>query len=158
EYIRITYDFPLAAAKAFAGLSETGKFKFVHISAKGYVQAQSSATLYEKTKARTEAALLEVAGTAPYISLSIFNVRPGYVDSPEYHLRPGFARQAVYYRLAPVLRKLAPGVVTPTDMLGRVWLDLAVGDGAALGGEDVIAEGRTLLCPAVRRMGSSPSM
>ncbi|KAJ7480936.1 hypothetical protein FB451DRAFT_1238804 [Mycena latifolia] len=155
EYIRITYDFPLAAAKAFAGLSETGKFNFVHISAKG---AQSSATLYGKTKARTEAALIEVAGTPPYTSLRIFNVRPGYVDSPEYHPRPGFARKAVYYGLAPVLRKLAPGVVTPTDTLARVCLDLAVGDGAALVGEDVIAGGRTLLCPAVRRMGSRPSM
>ncbi|KAJ7477629.1 hypothetical protein FB451DRAFT_1396587 [Mycena latifolia] len=67
-----------------------------------------------------------------YTSLCIFNVRPGYVDSPEFHPRPGFARKAVYYWLAPVLRALAPGVVTPTDMLARVYLELAVGDGAAL--------------------------
>ncbi|KAJ6556835.1 hypothetical protein DFH09DRAFT_987200 [Mycena vulgaris] len=152
EYIRITHDFPVAAAKAFAHLSQTGNFNFVHVSGKG---AESNATLYGKTKARTEMTLLGLPGTPTYSTLRIFNIRPGYVDSPEYHPRPGFARKAVYYGLAPVLRKLNPSIITPTDMLARVCVDLGLGDGRALMGDDIIAEGRTLLCGAVRRLGTA---
>jgi hypothetical protein len=79
------------------------------------------------------------------------------VDSPEYHPRPGFARKAVYYGLAPVLRKLKPSIVTPTDALAKVCVDLAIGDGMPLVGEDVIAEGQTLLCEGVRRRGTDLS-
>ncbi|KAJ7849610.1 hypothetical protein B0H13DRAFT_2088346 [Mycena leptocephala] len=154
EYVRITYGFPVAGAKAFAGLSKSGRFNFVHISGKG---AESHATLYGKTKARTETALLALPKDPPYAALRIFNVRPGYVDSPEYHPRPGFVRKAVYYGLAPVLRKLKPSIVTPTDALAKVCVDLAVGDGMPLVGEDVIAEGRTLLCEGVRRRGTDLS-
>jgi len=35
DYIRITYDYPLAAAKAFSTLSDTGKFNFVYVSGEG---------------------------------------------------------------------------------------------------------------------------
>lgn len=119
--------------------------------------AESHATLYGKTKARTETALLALPKDPPYAALRIFNVRPGYVDSPEYHPRPGFARKAVYYGLAPVLRKLKPSIVTPTDALAKVCVDLAVGDGMPLVGEDLIAEGRTLLCEGVRRRGTDLS-
>ncbi|KAJ7438924.1 hypothetical protein B0H11DRAFT_2293623 [Mycena galericulata] len=110
------------------------------------------------TKARTEKALLELSLTALYSSLRIFNVRPGYVDPPEYHSRPGLGRKIVYHGLAPVLRKIAPGQVTPTGLLSRVCLDLAVGDGRPLDGDDVLTGGRTLLPAAIRRLGNqSPS-
>jgi len=35
EYVRITHDYPLAAAKAFSSLSDTGKFNFVYVSGEG---------------------------------------------------------------------------------------------------------------------------
>jgi hypothetical protein len=35
EYIRITYDYPLAAAKSFSLLSNTGKFNYVYVSGEG---------------------------------------------------------------------------------------------------------------------------
>jgi len=37
EYIRITHDYPIAAAKAFSSLSNTRKFNFVYVSGEGYV-------------------------------------------------------------------------------------------------------------------------
>lgn len=117
--------------------------------------AESNATLYGKTKARTETTLLQLADEPQYTALRIFNVRPAYVDSPTYHTRPGLGRRIVYYGLAPVLRKLKPSMVTPTDVLSQVCVDLALGDGMPLLGEDVIAEGRTLLCDALRRLGTS---
>jgi hypothetical protein len=37
EYIRITHDFPLAAAQAFATLpTPGGRFNFVYVSGEGY--------------------------------------------------------------------------------------------------------------------------
>ncbi|KAF8181893.1 hypothetical protein K438DRAFT_2168237 [Mycena galopus ATCC 62051] len=151
EYIRITYDFPLAAAKAFSALSDTGKFIFVHVSGKG---AESGASLYGRTKARAENALLEIPNTPTYPKLRVFNVRPAYVDAPEYHTRPGIGRKLVYYGLAPLLRKWAPGQVTPTDLLSQVCVDLACGDGNPVKGADVMRNGRTLLPTAIRRLGS----
>ncbi|KAJ7610771.1 hypothetical protein FB45DRAFT_875534 [Roridomyces roridus] len=35
EYVRITYDYPLAAAKAFSTLSEKDHFNFVYVSGEG---------------------------------------------------------------------------------------------------------------------------
>jgi hypothetical protein len=35
EYIRITHDYPLAAAKSFSTLSNSGKFNFVYVSGEG---------------------------------------------------------------------------------------------------------------------------
>ena len=35
EYIRITHDYPLAAAKAFANLSGKSKFNFIYVSGEG---------------------------------------------------------------------------------------------------------------------------
>jgi len=35
EYVQITYDYPLAAAKAFSSLSNSGKFNFVYVSGEG---------------------------------------------------------------------------------------------------------------------------
>ncbi|KAJ6534880.1 hypothetical protein B0H19DRAFT_1271561 [Mycena capillaripes] len=151
EYTNITFGFSVAAAKAFAGLSQTSRFNFVHVSGKG---AERNATLYGRTKARTENALLELPLIPSYSTLRIFNVRPRYVDPPEYHPRPGMGRKIVYYGLAPVLHKLASGWVTPTAQPSRVCLDLAVGNGERLEGEDVLADGRTLLPAAIRRLGS----
>ncbi|KAF7336380.1 NAD(P)-bd-dom domain-containing protein [Mycena venus] len=152
EYIRITHDFPVAAAKAFAALSDTGKFNFVHVSGKG---AESNISLYGRTKALTETALLELPNIPTYSTLRVFNVRPAYVDAPEYQPRPGIGRRVVYYGLAPILRKLTPGLVTPTDVLSKVCVDLATGDGTPKPKEsaDVLADGRTLLPAAIRRFG-----
>ncbi|KAJ7081015.1 hypothetical protein C8R44DRAFT_906658 [Mycena epipterygia] len=105
EYVRITHGFPVA--EAFASLSGSAPFK-----------AESNVSLYGRTKARTEIALLALADDPRYSALlRVFNVRPAYVDA----LRPGggVARKVVYYGLAPVLRRLAPGSVTPTNALAR---------------------------------------
>ncbi|KAJ6475949.1 hypothetical protein C8R47DRAFT_1052224 [Mycena vitilis] len=151
QYITITHDFPIAAAKAFADLSTTGRFNFVHISGKG---AESNTSLYGRTKARAEKSLLSLSLEPLYSALRVLNVRPAYVDNAEYQPRPGMVRKVVYYGLAPVLRKLAPGLVTPTPLLARVCVDLAVGDGKPLEGADLEAGGRTVLPNAIKRMGS----
>lgn len=58
--------------------------------------------------------------------------------------------------LLAVLGKCWPAMISPTGVLGRVVVELVVGDGEALRGgegEGVSAGGRTVRNKAVRRMG-----
>lgn len=54
--------------------------------------------------------------------------------------------------LAPVLRGLSSGMVSPTKDLSRVLTELAMGDGKALEGHGVEGEGRTISNVGMRRL------
>ncbi|KDQ20965.1 hypothetical protein BOTBODRAFT_81707, partial [Botryobasidium botryosum FD-172 SS1] len=153
EYVRITHDYPLAAAKSFASLPNTGKFNFVYVSGEGADPAEKSFTLFGKVKGRTEKELLGLQSTPEYGTLRIYNVRPGLVDPPEFH-RPRSLMQRVFVdrAVAPALRMLIPSQVSPTGQLSKVLVDLATGDGSPLpDGKGIEAEGRTVRSLAIRR-------
>src|SRR5216117_2569804 len=109
---------------------------------------EKSFLLFGKIKGRTETALLALPSTPAYNALRIYNVRPAYVDPPEHH-RPRtvvkkFVEESV---LAPVFRRLMPNQISPTGILSKVLVDLAIGDGNALPeekGNGIEAGGRTL--------------
>jgi len=156
EYIRITHDYPLAAAKAFSSLSDTGKFNFVYVSGEGADPTEKTFTLFGKIKGRTEAALLALPSTPAYNALRVYNVRPGYVDPPEHHRPRSASRKAAEFVAGPILRLLLPSQVSPTGVLSKVLVDLATGDGDALQGEKgsgIEAGGRTVRSVAIRRLG-----
>jgi hypothetical protein len=154
EYIRITHDYPLAAAKAFSSLSDTGKFNFVYVSGEGADPTEKTFTLFGKIKGRAEAALLALPSTSAYSALRVYNVRPGYVDPPKHHRPRSAVRKIVEFVVAPSLRLLIPSQVSPTGILSKVLVDLATGDGNALQGESGIeAGGRTVRSLAIRRLG-----
>jgi len=156
EYIRITYDYPLAAAKAFAGLSNRGQFNFVYVSGEGADPTEKTFTLFGKIKGRTEKDLLALPSTDPYSTLRIFNVRPGLVDPPKFHRpRPMAKKIFLDSALAPAMRLFVPSQVSPTGELSKVLVDLATGDGNPLEGAGIEAEGRTLRNSAVRRLAAS---
>ncbi|KAJ7657979.1 hypothetical protein B0H17DRAFT_1097532 [Mycena rosella] len=151
EYIRITYDYPLAAAKAFSTLSDTGKFNFVYVSGEGADPTEQTYTFFGKIKGRAETALRALPSTPPHTPLRVFNVRPGFVDPT----RPGgISKRVVAVAVAPLMRTLIPGLVSPADVLAKVLVELATGDGEPLApGTGVEDEGRTLRCVGVRRLG-----
>ncbi|KAK9384520.1 hypothetical protein V1515DRAFT_611294 [Lipomyces mesembrius] len=155
EYIRITHDYPLAAAKSFSSLSYTGKFNFVYVSGEGADTTEKTFLLFGRIKGRTESELLSLPSTATWKALRVFNVRPAYVDPPKHHRpRPLALRLLMDYAAAPVLRQFMPGQVTPTSVLSKVLVDLATGDGNALqAGRGIEAGGRTLRNLAIRRLG-----
>ncbi|KAJ7492289.1 hypothetical protein FB451DRAFT_1217741 [Mycena latifolia] len=150
EYVRITHDYPLAAAQAFSTLSETGKFNFVYVSGEGADPTEKTFTYFGKIKGRTEAALRALPSTSPQGTLCVFNVRPGFVDPP----RPGGLSKRVMLGIVGPLLRLIPSQVSPSDVLAKVLVDLATGDGEpvppGIGIED---EGRTVRCVGVRRLG-----
>lgn len=54
--------------------------------------------------------------------------------------------------LLPVFRTTYPGMISPTEHLGRACVDLASGDGAPKDDKGVSGEGRTLSNVALRRL------
>ncbi|KAJ6502645.1 hypothetical protein DFH09DRAFT_1441317 [Mycena vulgaris] len=151
EYIRITYDYPLAAVKTFSTLSNKDKFNFVYVSGEGADPTEKTYTLFGKIKGRTETALRALPATPSYSSLRVFNVRPGFVDPP---LPKKSISQRLLIGIAGPLLRLVPSQVSPADVLAKVLVDLATGDGnpvpPGIGVED---DGRTVRCVGIRRLG-----
>jgi len=157
EYIRITHDYPLAAAQAFSSLSNTGKFNFVYVSGEGADPTEKTLTLFGKIKGRAEAALLALPSSPAFGALRVYNVRPGYVDPPVHHRPRTFVKKFfVDNAVGPAFRFLMPSMVSPTGALSKVLVDLATGDGNALQAEQgsgIEANGRTVRSVAIRRLG-----
>ncbi|KAK5016645.1 hypothetical protein BJ546DRAFT_120613 [Cryomyces antarcticus] len=151
DYTKITYDYPVAAAKAFATLSD--HMNFVYISGEGADPTEKSYQMFGRIKGRAEAALLKLPAAHP--SLQVYNVRPAFIAPGANYLgdRPrGIVEKMADY-LTPVLQKCAPSFVSPTDKLAAVLVDLAAGDGEPVEeGPGVEANGRTLRNVALRRL------
>ncbi|KAJ7170226.1 hypothetical protein C8R46DRAFT_1091607 [Mycena filopes] len=158
EYIRITYDYPLAAAKAFSTLSED-KFNFVHVSGEGADPTEKTYTLFGKIKGRAEVALRALPSTPEYSALRIFNVRPGGVlaSSPEdQSAGTGLPRRFMLATVGPLLRAVMPSMVSPTKVLSKVLVDLAIGDGEPVpAGPGIEDDGHLVRCVGVRKLGNA---
>lgn len=171
--MRVTHDYPIAAARAFAGLAAPASFNFVYVSSEGYVPApispprltvlcsadpaEKAYALYCRIKGRTETHLLALPTSNTSLApLCVYNVRPGWVDpsaSGGFHRPRGLAmRLLTDVLVAPVMRATMPNMVSPTADLARVLLDLALGDGQPLQTRPGIeAGGRTVRGSAIRR-------
>ena len=156
EYIKITYDYPLAAARAFTTLSSP--FKFVYVSGEGATTTPGMLTpLFGVTKGRAEASLLQISKENPRICP--YSLRPGMVDPihhPEIHgfipKQKSAVKRAALTTLGPAIRWGIKGMVSPTRDLGRVLTDLAAGDGGPLVGEGIEGDGRTVTNKGFRRL------
>ncbi|KAJ7724257.1 hypothetical protein B0H16DRAFT_1677653 [Mycena metata] len=158
EYIRITYDYPLAAAKAFSTLSETDKFNFVYVSGEGADPTEKTWTLFGKIKGRAEVALRALPSTPAYNALRIFNVRPGGVMASPGDERPGMGLPLRFglTTAGSLLRVFAPSMISPTKALSKVLVDLAIGDGSPLpAGTGIEDDGHLVRCVGVRRLGDA---
>jgi hypothetical protein len=160
EYQKITYDYPTAAARAFASLTPpSAPFKFIYVSGEGATTKPSILTAhFGVIKGRAEAALLALPKDSSYVNLRPFSVRPGGVDpstQPEIHRyiqeSSGLAGIASKV-LLPVLRVGVPSMISPTKDLAKVLTDLAMGDGEPLSGKGVNDEGRILANVGLRRL------
>ncbi|KAL4924690.1 putative nucleoside-diphosphate-sugar epimerases [Aspergillus undulatus] len=151
DYVKITLDYPLAAAEAFSSLSDS--FNFVYVSGEGATQSPNFLTpLFGRVKGQTETALLELS--KKYLSLKPYNVRPAYVDTandPETRKiqsqRPdqqSLKMRSLHTIFGPVMRNVFPKSDSPTQFLGKFLTDLAKGDGKPLSGEGVQGAGRII--------------
>ncbi|KAJ6503229.1 hypothetical protein C8R47DRAFT_1174844 [Mycena vitilis] len=133
EYIHITYDYPLAAAKAFSTLSGKNKLKIVYVSGEGAAPTEEEKA-YSFAKSRDAEVVLRALPSDPsHSALRVFNVRPGFVDPAPVDQREkswGLLKRTGISVLGPVMRNLMPAGVSPADLLAKVLVDLATGDGA----------------------------
>lgn len=159
EYQKITYDYPLVAARAFTTLPDPPKpFKFIYVSGEGATTSPGLFTAYfGLIKGRTEAALLALSKDSAYSNLKPFSLRPGGVD-PTFHkeIHPWVPQRSGLLKasevLLPVFRTVISGMISPTRELGKVLTELAMGDGEPLAGNGVEGEGRTITNVGMRRL------
>ncbi|RDW80019.1 hypothetical protein BP6252_04657 [Coleophoma cylindrospora] len=160
EYEKITYDYPLAFAKACATLNPTSEpFKFVYVSGEGATTSPGRLTQrFGVVKGRAEAALIALGKEYP--NLKVYSARPCVIDysqHPEIHeyvpKRSGLIRVAETVML-PVAKYVLPSKHSPTKELARVLTELAMGDGKDLTGAGISDEGRIASNLALRRIVS----
>ena len=116
EYTRISYDFPLAAARAVS--EHNPSITFTYVSGEGTDSSGRGRVMWARVKGRTENALLAMP-------MNTYIFRPGYIQP-----RHGAVSKTRSYRLTytltswlyPVLRRLAPAHTTTTEHLGRAML------------------------------------
>ncbi|KAL8975918.1 MAG: hypothetical protein Q9205_007979, partial [Flavoplaca limonia] len=105
----ITYDYALAAAKAFASLNPL--FNFVYLSGDGVTRTPGRFTpLFARVKGEAETSLLAMRSDAP--GLRIWNVRPAFIDESQNPLKDG--------------PDMLPNGVTPTSPLAAISEDCAL--------------------------------
>jgi uncharacterized protein YbjT (DUF2867 family) len=119
-YRRITLDLTLAAARSMAAVNPN--LVFCYVSGAGTDSSARGRTMWARVKGETENALLAL----PFKSAYMF--RPGYIQ-PMKGVRSSTRWYQMVYDvvgpLYPLLRRLAPGVVTNTETIGRALIRVA---------------------------------
>ncbi|KIX93327.1 uncharacterized protein Z520_10970 [Fonsecaea multimorphosa CBS 102226] len=169
QYVKITKDYALEAAKAFSSLreesaspsgSDGNKFKFIYISGEGAtLHPRPWTPLFGRVKGETEHSLLQLSKTPLYSNLlSVYSVRPAAVDGSNQpwlwdHIlrekRSAFQRFYLKTLVGPIRWGVFGNAVhSPTEELGRVLVEMAVSEQSSpfpIGdGVDKEGEGRTL--------------
>ncbi|MEV4764820.1 NAD-dependent epimerase/dehydratase family protein [Micromonospora chokoriensis] len=118
-YTRVSYDYPLAAARLLAEVSP--QVTFVYVSGVGTDSTGQGRVMWARVKGRTENAIMELLPNG-------YAARPGFIQ-PTYgavsRTRGYRIGYAVTRPLFPVLRRLLPNQVTTTDGIGRAMLRVA---------------------------------
>jgi hypothetical protein len=153
QYLEITHDYAMAAARAFSTMHPDSPFTFVHVSGEGATQSPGTFTsLYARVKGQVESELLDLGKVKPMFR--VYNVRPGGVDWTGYPaIHPFIPPQAAYKKVmvAP-MNLFYKAMMTPAEGMGRIMTELAMSKGEALVGTDIGMEGRLVSNRAIRRM------
>ncbi|KAJ3529656.1 hypothetical protein NM208_g9661 [Fusarium decemcellulare] len=131
DYIKITKDWPLAAAQAFSSLPPEGEpFRFIYVSGGGATQNPNFMTaFYGRVKGETETCLSGLRTPR----LLIESVRPAGVDASDhdaikpYIPDPGLAYKVMGAFLRPLFTKLMTSMHSPTEPLGKFLVGMAIG-------------------------------
>lgn len=151
EYTKITHDYPVAAARAFAGLGES--FTFVYMSGEGAEMDKNGGMMFERIKGKAERSLLNLQEELP--SLNVYNIRPAGINPEGNYLaeRPASWIDKGIGLTGNVLEKVYKPLVISTENLGKACVKLATSGGgpwpAAKGVEE---NGRLIRNVALRRI------
>lgn len=136
QYIKITKDYTLAAAKAFSTIKPSNPpFRFIHVSGEGATQNPGRfSPIFARVKGETESLLGMLS--KENANFRVDSVRPAFVD-PATHdaIKPyipaspfdGVLAKAGMAVLAPGIRCLYKSMHSPTEHLGSFLTDMAMG-------------------------------
>lgn len=120
QYARVTYDLTLGVAKTL--LRTSPDMTFVYVSGAGTDSTEKGRMMWARVKGRTENALLSLPFRAAYM------FRPGAI-MPLHGIRSSTRWYNVMYAIIrpvyPLLRRVAPTMITTTERLGRAMLAVA---------------------------------
>ena len=120
DYVRVTYDFTMAAASAI--LRKSPALTFVFVSGASTDSTEKGRLMWARVKGRTENALLRLPFKAAYM------FRPAYIQ-PLHGIVSSTKAQRVLYAvvgpLYPLWKALFPDYVTTTEVLGRAMIRAA---------------------------------
>ncbi|MEV6733590.1 MULTISPECIES: epimerase [unclassified Streptomyces] len=119
DYRRVTHDLTLAAARPLAAVNP--RLTFAYVSGEGTDSTEQSRSMWARVKGETENDLLQLPFQA-------YMFRPGLVQPVR-----GVPSKTPLYRAAylvtaplfPLLRRVAPNLVTTTEALGRAMINVA---------------------------------
>jgi uncharacterized protein YbjT (DUF2867 family) len=121
EYHRLTYDITVNAATTLAEVNPG--MTFCYVSGQGTDSSERGRYMWARVKGRTENQLLR-------LGLCTFLLRPGYIQ-PLGGIESKTRVYRLFYRIMrpgyPVLRRLAPNLVTTNEAVGRCMIELAIG-------------------------------
>ena len=119
EYRRLTHDLTLAVAGTLAKLNPG--LVFCYVSGQGTDSSEQGRFMWARVKGKTENDLLRLRFTA-------YMLRPGYIQ-PMDGIRSKTRVYRLFYAamapLYPVLRRLAPNLMTTSQLVGRAMIRLA---------------------------------
>jgi uncharacterized protein YbjT (DUF2867 family) len=120
QYTRVTYDLTTSVAKTLVRTSHG--LTFIYVSGAGTDSSERGRAMWARVKGRTENALLSLPFKAAYM------FRPGAV-MPLHGIRSATRWYNAMYLglrpLYPILRRVAPTMITTTERLGRAMLTVA---------------------------------
>jgi uncharacterized protein YbjT (DUF2867 family) len=120
-YTRLTYDLTLAVANAL--VARNPGMTFIYVSGVGADSTERGRSMWARVRGRTENALFRL----PFKAVHVF--RLGAVQ-PLHGIRSRTAWYRLLYRVAwplfAVLGRVAPGLVTTTEGVGRAMIAVAI--------------------------------
>ncbi|ANB15339.1 hypothetical protein AWJ20_2966 [Sugiyamaella lignohabitans] len=117
DYIKITYDYTMAAAKAFNQANPNMKFLF--LSGQGADQTEKSYFLFGRVKGKTERELTEIYKNRAFI------FRPGYIQpsTPRPNPRTG---EGLFSKLTPFVNAISgQRFASPSADLAKAMINVA---------------------------------
>jgi uncharacterized protein YbjT (DUF2867 family) len=121
DYSKVTFDLPLAAARAL--LEQNPTLTFIYVSGEGTDSTEKGRTMWARVKGKTENALLRLGFRGAYM------FRPGFIR-PLDGIKSKTASYRMVYALLgpvfPVVKALAPTHVTTTRNVGLAMIRVAL--------------------------------
>lgn len=177
QYDEIVRVYPIEAAKAFSSNLGVKQLNFVYVSGEGATQNPGFLTqMFGRIKGKTETELIELMQSQD--CLKVLNVRPGGVDSGAEQdqrlvhelshvndggtggqVRSSMAMRVTGAVVLPVFRRgVYKAMHSPTGELGKVLVELAIGDGQPVNVKGAEGDGRILPNSVLRRLGGGMKM